>query len=198
MNTKYIAFPHRQINEVNRFDYFRQTAHYCMPQFIDPSVTHRLYLESLKFNTRQTQAGKHGVEWTERSIELHSPIGHFFSQPSIVMLLGQFLETSNKIIRCHIWTSEYKHNEYINPHRDTHGTVQLLICLKNECAPESGILGMDYKGERYYHNLNPGDAVLFKATKIRHWTSPAIAKSKELPCRIVLIARYHIETSNTI
>ncbi len=193
MKAKYISFPHRHINGANRINYFQKYAHYPILKFIESSIVHRLYSESLKFNTRQAEAGKQGVEWSERGIDLDSSIGCFFSQTSIVTILRQFLERSSKITRCHIWTSEYKHNEYINPHKDTHGTIQLLICLKNECAPGSGILGMAYNGAHFYHDLKPGDAVLFKATDILHWTSPAIGKTDDAPCRIVLVARYHFQ-----
>jgi hypothetical protein len=176
---------------------FLQEKHILLPQLLSPSDIERFNHETLQFPSREVRAGLPGVQWEEKTIPLDSDIGRFFSQPTLTSTLQRLLQTSAKIHRCHIWTSEYRNKEFVNPHVDKHGTVQLLVCLKNHCMPNSGTLEMDDNGHRFSYTLKEGDALIFQATQILHWTSPAISTQQEnSPCRVVLVARYHFETES--
>lgn len=91
------------------------------------------------------------------------------------------LSKHRQISKLMCWTSIYAPGEFINPHRDRSGTIQLLVCLMN---PQRGDCG-DYlhlPGTRLF--LASGDAVAFEATTQEHFTTPG---SKP---RIVLVGRY--------
>ena len=88
------------------------------------------------------------------------------------------------------WTSIYQTNEYINPHKDTSGDLQILLCLQNDGFAENGLFCFRINDQEHKIFLHPGDLIYFKATDIEHYTTPLISTTENnFPIRIVAVAR---------
>jgi hypothetical protein len=67
--------------------------------------------------------------------------------------------------------------------------VQLLVCLQ---APPSSQNGGKLFVDGTELFLTPGDAVVFEAVRLEHYTTPLVASEDEPdPRRIVLVGRYY-------
>lgn len=140
--------------------------------------------------SRRVKCGDGGVQWDEQNFEASHLAYEFFNQEPALRLIGG-LTLKPTLEHLIVWTSSYKEKEYINPHCDNSGTAQLLVCLDAPASPESGgtlVVG----GSELF--LQPGDALVFEATRLEHYTTPLVAtKESQNPTRTVLIGRYFME-----
>jgi hypothetical protein len=83
-----------------------------------------------------------------------------------------------------VWTSIYAPGEFIGPHTDKSGTIQLLVCLATTPGPDQGGV-LHIAGQEIF--LSPGDAILFEAVSQEHFITPPVSG-----VRIVLAGRYFL------
>jgi hypothetical protein len=125
--------------------------------------------------------------WDEQNFDPNHPAYQFFEQDILVGFI-RTLTGLKRVNQLMAWTSIYRLGEYINPHTDSAGSTQLLVCLKAPRSPEQGgklVVG----GQELF--LTPGDAIAFEATSLEHCTTPLIAtKDEPEPRRVVLVGRY--------
>lgn len=85
--------------------------------------------------------------------------------------LSLFKEVADASIMRHVaWINVFGRGEFIPAHKDAGGDVQLLICLEAPDEENGGHLWLDTP-ERLVL-MEAGDALLFRASQIRHGTTP--------------------------
>jgi hypothetical protein len=159
-----------------------------VPGLIHPDQAAYL-LESTDRNVRRrVECGLKNVSWEEQQLGAGDPGYDFFRHPNLTRLI-QALAGPITINNLMCWTSGYGAGEYINPHRDRHGTVQVLVCLKTVRSQHQGG-SLVIEGTEVF--LSAGDAVIFEATRLEHHTTPLITTADEpTPTRVVLVGRYY-------
>lgn len=159
-----------------------------LPGLIRPDRAAYL-LESTERNVRRrVECGLEKVSWEEQELVPGDPGYEFCRHPRLTRLV-QALAGPVTINNLMCWTSQYGAGEYINPHRDRYGTVQVLVCLKSVRTPHQGG-SLVVAGTELF--LCAGDAVVFEATRLEHHTTPLVASAEEpTPMRVVLVGRYY-------
>lgn len=162
-----------------------------LPGLIGPDQAAELLASTADVVSRRVECGVENVTWDEQQLGPGHAGYEFFLQPRLTDLV-QTLTGLFAIRKLMCWTSCYGVGEYINPHGDRYGTVQLLVCLKSaRTAQQGGYLVVD--GTELF--LSAGDAVVFEATRLEHHTTPLIASAEEpTPTRVVLVGRYYAWT----
>lgn len=158
-----------------------------LPRFLAEVEADSLFETTKDVPSRRVKCGDGNVRWDEQNFEPTHPAYDFFAQEAAVRMIGG-LTVQNTLEGLIVWTSGYREKEYINPHRDNSGTAQLLVCLDAPLSQENG--GKLVVGESELF-LQPGDALVFEATKLEHYTTPLVAtEENQNPTRTVLIGRY--------
>lgn len=177
-------------NEISKA--YKQQRFVFLPQIIKPTYVSRCLEDIADIEVRRVICGIPNVEWGEQQIPESSRVGQLFLSREWLNLIEYLAEQQydeSASIRC--WTSIYRLNEYINPHRDRAGTIQALLCLKNSGG--GGRLVLNLEEEEVTYNLHPGDAIIFEATRVTHYTTPILSTDHErTPERIVAVARYYL------
>jgi hypothetical protein len=89
------------------------------------------------------------------------------------------------------WAHIYRMGEFIPRHRDGTGFCQLVTGVELNADANSALLHIEVKGKIFKYQLDPGDAVLFKATDLYHWTTPLRARGiADFATRCVFVVRY--------
>ena len=130
------------------------------------------------------------LRWEERVFATGDPALEFFRRPELLGL-AQRLASFKGLSGLHSWSASYGQGAFLGPHRDKSGTTQLLICLQSPENPDNGG-ALVVNGEPLF--LQSGDAVLFEATSLEHYTTPLISTpDMPNPKRIILVGRYFLE-----
>ena len=134
------------------------------------------------------------ISWDEQSVpRAHALYELFASSPlknAVTELLG------GKVYFCNLtcWISRYRVGEHISRHTDAGGTLQILLMLKPVAAAQGGVLKLVTDSGALALDLREGDALLFRATSIIHFTTP-LASTPECPdpIRVVAVGRYFFD-----
>lgn len=166
---------------------YRLHGYAVLPQFVSEGVAAQLLLSTNRIPRQRVSCGINDVTWSEQVIPLTHSARTFFERPATVQLVRD-LTGVVVLSGVHCWTSTYALSEFINPHRDSAGLLQLLVCLRSPRARGyGGELVLD--GSALY--LMSGDAVVFDATTVEHHTTPLEeAPGDPSPSRVVLVGRY--------
>lgn len=160
-----------------------------LPGLISPGEAQQLLASTEYIPARRVWCGLEDVSWHEQTFEPGHPAHDFFEQEQAKELV-MGLAGRESYLGLTSWTSIYSVGEYINPHRDAAGSIQLLLCLQSPPSPANGgelVVG----GSRLF--LRPGDAVVFEATALEHYTTPLVPTVEEAnPRRTVLVGRYFL------
>jgi hypothetical protein len=90
------------------------------------------------------------------------------------------------------WLHRYQLGEQIAPHKDAGGDIQLVVLLHKPPPENGGTLFLRFKDIDEPVQLNIGDALLFLASQIEHYSAPLIQSNEEpLPKKVVAVARYY-------
>jgi alkylated DNA repair dioxygenase AlkB len=142
--------------------------------------------------SRRVNCGLQNVTWTEQTIPSGSELSEFFRND---IILSRLLELLGRSAQCkatvQCWLSRYGVGEFINSHRDNDGDIQIVLGASFLQPGNGGVLSVSYEEFSASYFLLPGDAVIFKAASVQHFTSPIIeTASNQTPERIVAVARY--------
>jgi hypothetical protein len=173
-----------------------QLEHYVlMPRMLPTDQAGRLaHLTVALPSRRVTVESDQPSEWDELAIEPSSELHRLLlNDPARAAVLEALAVDEPGVVKC--WVNRYRTGEWIAPHRDAAGTVQLLICLR---APADemcgGILHLALPAGPLACPLGPGDAVLWEATTIEHWITRLVATNSDPePERVVLVGRYYMD-----
>lgn len=130
------------------------------------------------------------VRFGEQDFFEGHPIFEFFRSDLLLPLARRALQKDDTPeLLC--WTSVYGLGQYINPHKDIAGDVQIIVCLQAPAQEHGGALFISLPEGEQEVILAPGDAVIFKASALTHRTTPLIATpDNPAPKRAVAVGRY--------
>lgn len=163
---------------------------FLFKHFIDKDTINDLLQSSRPLQKRRVICKMPNVSYDEQLIEKGNDLYSFFSSDTITSYSREILKTNGALRSMSCWTSIYQKGEYINPHKDASGDIQILLCLQNDGFKENGLFCFRIYDQEHKIFLNPGDLIYFKATDIEHYTTPLISTAENnSPTRIVAVAR---------
>jgi len=147
-------------------------------KFITPDRAKEFCQSLQHLPVRRVICGDSKVSWGQQDVPNGDPLYRFFTNGEGTTLVREFTDYGPERLREVVcWTSIYEFGEFINPHRDGSGDVQLLLCLCAAPQVNGGALLLHNKNLTRLQ-LASGDAVLFRATKITHQTTPLMRTQK--------------------
>lgn len=175
---------------------FQDNPFLALPHFLDKALARKFDTLSRGFPGKRVVCGDEAISWWEHAVPQHSSVYRFLTSPEVERLIARLLR--RRSIRHKLpplcWVSRYSVAEYINPHRDRSGTIQLLLCLQAPPRTNGGILCIEHAGKRMEAPLGEGDAIVFQATRLLHYTTPlAPSFSLPRPSRVVAVARFFLD-----
>lgn len=177
--------PHLQTN-------YQQDRYVHLPQLISAAQAAEYFEQTEDLPSREVICGIESVSWDEQSVPPDHDLFQFFTNSQMVALMRALLHIEDACypqINC--WISRYKVGEYINSHRDKAGTIQAILCLLATDQKNGGSLALKPREKNIFFALKPGDAIVFEATTIEHFTTPLISsKDCQYPVRAVAVSRY--------
>ncbi len=173
---------------------YLQHRFFFFSNLLDKTSTQHFLTEFPSFSSRRVVCGGAGVSWDEFAVPEESQLFRFFHSEKILSIVFGTAGIPRQNYKASIWVNRYKEGEYINPHRDNGGSTQLLVCLRGTDESNGGGLFLEEsKGVAHHLQLKAGEAVLFEATTLKHWTTPLVATpNHKSPIREVAVARYYI------
>ena len=110
----------------------------------------------------------------------------------LIGLIGQVIGTAPARPSLWCWISEYGVGEHIDEHKDSEGSLHVLLCLRSDHDQGGAlVLGMP-DGTDALIVLKMGDIMIFDAVAIGHRTTPLIATARfPQPVRRIAVARYY-------
>jgi hypothetical protein len=186
-----------------------RTIHVCSPQaalqsyerqhyvllkgmYSAEETLHRWGVELHARPSRQAFCGDPNVTWTELQVPLDGDIALLFQRRELLELIAAALRRARmSIARMALWASAYQEGEYIGRHVDNGGHFQIVFCIEPTPVPNGGALLLQLPDRVVELHLERGDALLFRADQVEHWTSPVIATANNRrPRRTTIACRY--------
>jgi len=167
-------------------DQFHRLAYACVPSLIPEANAKSFEISTRSLPSRRVICGDPNVSWEEQEIPQNHALHDFFLSQPVRDTAAALLNISSPLRHFTGWISRYRQNEYIGPHQDRAGTLQIVLALDGTGGDNGGTLNLLIDGETIALRLNPGDALFFKATSITHYTTPLIATARcPDPVRVV-------------
>lgn len=133
-----------------------------------------------------------GVTWLSQDVPRDSLLTAWFCSDQILQMIRAVSGIAFPLVRTESWINLYRAGEYISPHRDAAGTIQLLLSLVSPDSECGGIFSASIQGCNREFVLRPGDALLFEATSVEHYTTPLIpSASNPEPMRMNAVMRFY-------
>jgi hypothetical protein len=171
---------------------FQRQRYAVVRNFVEPNGANHILEASRGLPERRVHCGVDNIGWTERIPSPGHETWQFFELPGVVHAF-EAISGIRSLGGVHCWLAMYRAAEYINPHRDSEGLLQAIVCLE---APRSEANGGILFLEKSPVFLTPGDALVFEATTVEHHTSPLASTADDVePARTVLIGRYYAGTA---
>jgi hypothetical protein len=141
---------------------------------------------------REVICGDKNITFGEQHFTQEHPLFKLFMCQDVLTLVLQLMQ-ADSVASLSCWTSVYGIGQYINAHKDRSGDLQIIVCLQASFEENGGQLCVALSdGERKFY-LTPGDAVIFKASALQHYTTPLVATEQEAsPKRVVVVGRYYL------
>jgi hypothetical protein len=161
-------------------------------QFAGPEEVDRILQESSAWPKR-TVIVRQGdpASWLSQQVPGDSLLHARLLSDPILNLVRAISATSSTLVTTQCWTNIYRAGEFISPHRDAGGTMQLMLSLASPPPECGGVFVASLHGTPREIPLGPGDAVLFQATAIEHQTTPLLpSPACPHPLRITAVMRY--------
>jgi hypothetical protein len=133
-----------------------------------------------------------GVTWLSQDVPKDSFLSGFFHSDRILHIVRTVSGITLPLVRTESWTNLYRTGEYISRHRDAAGSIQLLLALISPEIDCGGAFVARIQGCLREFILEPGDAVLFEATAVEHFTTPLRpSESTPDPTRVNAVMRLY-------
>jgi hypothetical protein len=175
-------------------DQYRVQRYLLLPQFISTNCVEQLLKTTEGIEIKRVICGDKDISFGEQRFPGEHAIYRFFGASDLVKALLT-LTQAEQVQHLVCWTSIYRVGQYINAHTDRGGTIQVLVCLQAPAEQAAGgTLVLQVKGDdekRCF--LTPGDAIVFEATSVSHYTTPLRGTETEpMPRRVVAVGRYYM------
>jgi len=165
---------------------YRQARHVVIPELLSAESVATLLAHTAGTVIERTTCARANT-FGEQSFEGTHPVADFFLQADMLQLV-QIMSKCAQISKVTCWSLVYAPGEFISPHKDVAGAIQALICLQ---APRSRRNGGELVVDGRCFFLTAGDAIVFEATSLEHYTTPLAGTADDpSPRRTVLVGRY--------
>lgn len=173
---------------------FETDRYTVLPKYLNCLDIHT-WLEKLdSLDTKRVVCGDPNISWNEIGIPTEHTIYNYFMSKEILQLIKHIDHQNSRkeVAKLVTWGCKYGLGEYINLHTDTQGNIQMLICLDAPDKKNGGVLHVrNSEGSFIPMFLSAGDAVIFRATEVPHFTTPIEPSADcKQPRRLVVIARF--------
>jgi len=173
---------------------YREKLHTFLRKYTSPSLIARLKNAIKKAPHRQVCVNGSAERWKSAKLQPSDPVLNFYVSPEHLELIAACTALPlNSFQGIRAWAHSYSEGESIPRHRDAAGFCQLVVGLELLADADSSLLYIESGSGSVGYRLDPGDALLFKATQLYHWTRPL----RKLPRsrfakRTVLVVRYGV------
>lgn len=166
----------------------------CYEKLVTMEQVNHLLVDTESLEVRRVRCGDDAVSWDERTALPGSMAHRFFAEGEMRDLVHSHAGARRRRIKdLTVWRSTYRSGEYIARHTDRSGDLQLLIALAVPPVACGGAFCAEIDGAERILTLNPGDGVLFVASKTPHYTTALRPDAAEpSPRRDVVVARYYL------
>jgi hypothetical protein len=177
----------------NLINQYREQRYLLLPKFISADVTQQLLEYTEGIEIKSVICGNKDISFGEQRFPKDHALYRFFGASDLIPSLLT-LTQAERVQHLVCWTSVYHVGQYINAHTDRGGTIQVIVCLQAPSDQSAGgTLVLALNGDEKCCFLTLGDAVIFQATTIPHYTTPLIpTRSEPTPRRIVAVGRYYM------
>lgn len=173
---------------------YASTQHLVVRNLISPATAALLDVMTRSLPGRRVTCRNPDVTWEEQSIGRSQHLYGLFSGRTIRNAVAALLGGGRQFCDLTCWVSRYRVGEYISPHTDAAGTLQVLLMLKPVKATQGGVLKLSLHSEFVTVDLREGDALFFCAATLVHFTTPLTPTPEDpLPLRVVAAGRYFFE-----
>jgi len=181
---------------LKEIDSFKETGLAYLPACLSPQRASKLYLDSKVLPGRRVGCGDSAISWEEKSVPLDHPLSRLFLEKEPVLELIESCIGRQPVITDFIcWVSVYRQGEFISPHRDRVGDIQIILSIKAAHNASGGNLHIrTLTGDLVVLRLQPGDMVIFKAHELEHFTTPLDGTGDyKNPIRAIAVGRYFFD-----
>ena len=163
-------------------------------------IRHFISVESAQQLVRTTDGvpigevtcGDKNIRFGEQKFTEEHPLFKFFLHQDVLTFARRLMQ-ADKVADVLCWTSVYTVGQYINAHQAGSGDLRIILCLQAPAEENGGHLCAGLSDGERRLLLTPGDAVIFKASAIQHYTTPLVATEQEVsPQRVVAVGRYYL------
>lgn len=175
-------------------DQYQTQRFLVLRNFINTQEASNLLKSTLDIPIQQVRCHDPNIRFGQQKIPAYHPLWQLLHAQDLVTYVFA-LQGKSRLKLCQCWSLVYRPGEYIDPHTDKGGSIQILVCLQ---AP----LNDTYGGSLLLQSLEPdkeetsiflaqGDAIVFEATTLVHHTTP-IARTEPEQKRVVAVGRYYL------
>ncbi len=173
-------------------DLYSKKEFLLMRGFISSEVAQWLLSTTSDVPVQRVTCGDESISFGQQNFSEEHPIFAFFRSEALKSLARQLTRTDGYLDRLICWTSIYEVSQYINAHTDIAGDLQIIVCLQATAQENGGELCVELLDGIQELLLAPGDAVIFNAAAIRHYTTSVVATNREMPPkRVVAVGRFY-------
>src|SRR5689334_7174410 len=129
--------PSPESQESGRIARYRAARFVLLPGMLTPDEARALLTSTQDVPRKRVICGIKEISWDEQSFRAPHPAYQLFEGAEPVGLVRR-LTGLTTIRRLTCWTSIYGPGQFINPHRDQGGTIQLLVCLQATASRQNG------------------------------------------------------------
>jgi len=165
-----------------------------LPGLLSRDEAARVASATSSLPTRRAYRGNTGVTFDSQALGPGSELYDLFQSAPMVCTAraGLGLPEGAPVQRLIGWIHRYKVGEYIPPHRDVSGDIQLVVSLHQPPPENGGTLFVADVGGLHPVPLSTGDALLFVARELTHYSVALVPTiDNPRPVKVVAVGRYH-------
>src|SRR5262249_21282223 len=138
-------------------DQFQRSGYVYAPSLISESNAKSFELSARSLPSRRVICGDPNISWAEQEIPENHELHAVFSSKPVRDAAAALLNTGAGLRDLTCWVSRYGQNEYIGPHKDRAGDLQIVLSLSDAGKDNGGALNLLIEDETITLQFNPGD-----------------------------------------
>lgn len=161
-----------------------------LPGFFNKSDVMNFLAEATSSSPRCVTVGHQGHTWSERDVGRQSQLYKAMTSSDLLTLVWPTLGYTFPW-KCQVWSNVYEEGEQIPWHKDVHGDIHILICLRPAPDGCGGCFQIRDAEAIVTVPLTAGDILIFQASQIEHRVTQLSQTTQyQNPQRIVAVARF--------
>jgi hypothetical protein len=112
---------------------YRSDGYIILPHLVREDTVAKLDEAAAQLPTRRVHVGAGGgVRWDEQAVHDGHPLCEFFAAPDLIALIARVIGTAPAQPSLWCWISQYGVGEHIDEHKDSEGSLHILLCLRSD------------------------------------------------------------------